>query len=707
MSMFDYPAAPRLDVSDAMHGHEVADPYRWLEDTSDPQTDAWSAAQDALYAEHLQTWPLTAHFAERLGTFLSPGSESAPVWRKDRRFLTRRRGDQEHGILITATGADEHVLIDPLAVDPAGTTTLDAWQPSKEGDRLGYQLSAGGTEDSQLWVIDVETDEVLDGPIDRVRYSPIAWVPGGKEFYYVRRLAPELVPADEQQFHRRVYLHRVGTPTDQDVEVFGAGLPETSYFGVSVSRDGRWVLVSNTDGTEPRNDLWIADIATHGLETPHWMPVVEGEDARTSAVVGRNGLLYIFTNLDAPHGRLCVAEPTQPTKPFWRDLIAEDAEAVLDDVAFLDDVACTDSHDEFAPVLLASWTRHAVAELTVHDLATGEHRGSVQLPGLGSLGPLVEHPEGGHDAWFTYTDFVTPPTVYRYDATSGGLTVWAAPPGGIEYPRVQASQLQTMSADGTVVRAFVLSSTGTADTPRPTILYGYGGFRISMTPSYSASALAWVEAGGVYVIACLRGGSEEGEQWHRDGMLANKQNVFDDFYAAAEQLIADGWTTPDQLSAQGGSNGGLLVGVALTQRPDLFRSIVCSAPLLDMVRYERFGLGRTWAPEYGTVELPDEFEWLHAYSPYHHVETGTSYPAVLFTVFDSDTRVDPLHARKMAAALQHATSADRPILLRREKDVGHSSRSLSRSVGLSSEVLGFTAATTGLTTPSLVSEEVS
>jgi prolyl oligopeptidase len=696
MSSIGYPKARRLDLVESVHGREVADPYRWLEDQSTSETQEWAQEQDELFSAARPEWTLREHFAERLTHLLAPGAETAPVWRGERRFLTRRRGSQEHGVLLTVLDGAEQVLLDPLALDPAGTTTLDAWQPSKEGDRLAYQLSAGGTEDSRLWVIDVASGSVLDGPIDRVRYTPIAWVPGGEQFYYVRRLAPDLVPADEVQFHRRVYLHQVGTSPDSDVEVFGTGLPATSYYGVTVSRDGQWLIVSTANGTEPRNDVWIASLITSNPRMPDWQPVAVGEDARTTAMVGRDGLLYVFTNLNAPRSRLAVTDPNTPTSDYWVDVIAQAVDAVLDDVAFLDDVADTESGTKTDALLVASWTRHAVAELTLHTVANGEQIDTITLPGLGSVGPIVEHPEGGHEVWFTYTDYVTPPTVFRFDATVRELSVWAAPPEGATAIGVHSQQIDVTSSDGTVVRAFVVSSAATPDRPRPTILYGYGGFRLSMTPGYSASALAWIEAGGVYVVASLRGGSEEGEQWHRDGMLANKQNVFDDFAALAEHLIATGWTTADQLSAQGGSNGGLLVGAALTQHPDLFASVVCSAPLLDMVRYEQFGLGRTWAPEYGTADKADEFAWLYAYSPYHHVTSGEVYPACLLSVFDGDTRVDPLHARKMTAALQYATASPRPILLRCEKDVGHSSRSLSRSVGLASDVLGFTAATTGL-----------
>jgi prolyl oligopeptidase len=294
--------------------------------------------------------------------------------------------------------------------------------------------------------------------------------------------------------------------------------------------------------------------------------------------------------------------------------------------------------------------------------------------------------------------------VYRYDARSGEVSRWAQAPGAVEVPDVLTRQVTFTSRDGTEVRMLVISAgdgnqDGRPAHPRPAILYGYGGFGISMAPAYSASILAWVEAGGVYAVAALRGGGEEGEDWHRAGMREHKQSVFDDFHAAAEALIAGGWTTPEQLGISGGSNGGLLVGAALTQRPDLYRAVVCSAPLLDMVRYERFGLGQTWNDEFGTAADPVELRWLLGYSPYHQVRPGTRYPATLFTVFDNDTRVDPVHAWKMCAALQHATSApwpERPILLRREREVGHGARAVSRSVMLSADTLAFLAAQTGL-----------
>ncbi|QGQ19760.1 prolyl oligopeptidase family serine peptidase [Cellulomonas sp. JZ18] len=715
-----YPTAPREDLVEDLHGRAVADPYRRLEDPQDPATVAWSAEQDALYAAYRRRVAAAADggpFATdalraRLGTLLGAGFVSAPAWRGERRFVSRRAGDQEHAVVVVVEpdgsgGERERVLVDPLRLDPAGTTTLDAWQPSKEGHLLAYQVSSGGTEESVLHVLDVATGELVDGPVDRARYSPVAWLPGGEAFYYVRRLAPDLVPADERQYHRRVWLHRLGTSPERDVEVFGAGLDRTNYYGVSVSRDGRWLIVSASAGTAPRTDVWIADLtAPGGVEAPAFTEVAVGLDAEVGAWVGRDGRLYVHTDLDAPRGRVCVTDPTTPGVAHWRTLVAQDDAAVLEDVALLDG-----GGDDTAPVLLvASWRRHSVSEVTLHDPATGERRpgdaGVLPLPGLGSISGLVTRPEGGTSLWFSYTDHVTVPRVHRYDAATGEVTLWATPPGAVpDLPDVRARQVEVTSADGTAVRAFVLARADRLDAagrplaPAPTVLYGYGGFQVSLDPAYSASTLAWVEAGGVYVVANLRGGGEEGEEWHRAGMRGAKQNVFDDLFAVAEHLVAQGWTTTDRLAVWGGSNGGLLVGAAVTQRPDLWAAAVCSAPLLDMVRYQRFGLGVTWTEEYGDAAVPEELDWLLAYSPYHRVVDATAYPAVLFTVFEGDTRVDPLHARKLAAALQAATSSDpddRPVLLRRETGVGHGGRALSRTVALSAEQLQFVADRTGL-----------
>jgi prolyl oligopeptidase len=744
-----YPAARRDDLVEDLHGRLVADPYRWLEDAGSDETTAWSAAQDELYTAYragaearAAGTPFEAGSLEdRLHALLGAGAVGAPACRGERYFQSRREPGAEHAVVLVvepdpgaAGGRRERVLIDPMALDPAGTTTLDSWQPSKEGRLLAYQVSTGGTEESVLRVLDVDTGQVVEGPIDRARYSPVAWLPGGEAFFYVRRLAPELVPDDERQFHRRVWLHRVGTSPDVDVEVFGAGRDLATYYGASVSRDGRWLIVSASVGTAPRTDVWIADLAEAGLggagtgaagspatgssaavgspaagrdrgeEAPSvsLREVAVGLDAEVGAWMGRDGMLYVHTNLDAPRGRLCVTSPGDPGPATWRTLLPEDPEAVLEDVALLDG-----GGEATAPtLLLASWRRHAVSEVTRHDPGTGALLGPVALPGLGSVSGLVTRPEGGSDVWFSYADHVTVPAVHRFSGATWSVEVWARPPGAVpEVPSVRVQQLVATSTDGTAVRAFVVALASSLDdeerplAPAPTILYGYGGFQVSLDPAYSAGTLAWVEAGGVYVVANLRGGGEEGEAWHRAGMRGEKQNAFDDFFAVAQLLVAEGWTTRDRLACWGGSNGGLLVGAAVTQRPELFAAGVCSAPLLDMVRYQLFGLGRTWTEEYGATEVAEELGWLLGYSPYHAVRAGTAYPATLFTVFEGDTRVDPLHARKTAAAMQAAIPVapdERPVLLRRETGVGHGGRALSRSIALTAEQLRFVADRTGL-----------
>jgi prolyl oligopeptidase len=714
-----YPDAPRQDIVETIHGHAVADPYRWLEDADDPATRAWSKAQDELVRPYLDRQPHRDDFAARLRQ-LSVGLVSPPALRGERAFVLRRvpgaahaaaiggtppvpRAQQEHAVLAVLSPDDDpltggRVLIDPSALSDDDTITLDGWRASPDGTLLAYLLSDAGTEEATLRVMAVDTGEDVDGPIDRCRYSPIAWTADNAGLYYVRRLPPAAVPAGEEQFHRRVRFHRLGADPETDDLVFGDGRDPTAYYSVDVSVDGRWLLLAEHLGTAPRNDVWIADLAAPGGHQ-RLTTVQEGLDASTYAHVGPDGRLYLHTDLDAPRYRLAVTDPERPQPAHWVDLLPEDGDGVLTDWAVTDDA------------VVAARAHHGVSRITVHDRETGEPLTRVPLPGLG-VASVTGRPEGGHEVWIGYQDFTTPPQVWhheldygdrrssptppvRQERRMGGTTsLWAAAPGTPNLPPIVTDQITYRSADGTEVRMFVIhrADIDAENGPHPTVLYGYGGFQVSQAPAYSATVAAWVERGGVWTVACIRGGSEEGEAWHRDGMRQHKQHCFDDFIAAGEALAAGGWTTPARLGIYGGSNGGLLVGATLTQRPDLTAAVVCSAPLLDMVRYERFGLGRTWNDEYGTAADPTEFGWLLSYSPYHRVEPGTAYPAVLFTVFDNDTRVDPLHARKLCAALQWATSrppADAPILLRREQNVGHGARSVSRTVELGADILGF------------------
>lgn len=692
-----YPEAERDETVDDLHGRRVADPYRWLEDPADPRTESWSESQDQLVRAWLDKLPGREAVDGRMRSLLAAGSVSAPVWRRGRRFFTRRKPDQEFPVLhVQEQDGAEQVLLDVTELDPSGLTTLDRWSPSLEGDLLAYQISAGGDEESLLYVLDVATGKIVEGPIDRCRYSSISWLPGGEEFFYVRRLPADSVPESEEQFHRRVWRHRVGADPEQDLLVHGEGLHHTFYYGTGVSRDGRWLLVHGSPGTARRDSVWIADLS-EGHAVPRLRQILDTSDGvRASAWVERDGRMYVQTTLNASRWRLCVTDPTRPDPADWKELIAEEPDSVLEAVRWFD--------DGVAPRLAVLRTRHAVSELTLHDPASGELTNTVPLPGTGqvtSLTTVDEATEHGRDRmWIGWTDFATPPCVYQHSRSDGETVLAERAPGAVELPDVHTRQVAFTSKDGTEVRMFVLSPVADQDRPRPALMTGYGGFSLSMEPGYSPSALAWVAAGGVWALPSLRGGGEEGEEWHRAGMRESKQNVFDDFHSAAEHLISEGWTTSDQLAITGGSNGGLLVGAALTQRPELYRAVVCSAPLLDMVRYELFLLGRTWNEEYGTAEDPEELDWLLSYSPYHNVAAHTGYPAVLFTVFESDTRVDPNHARKMCAALQHATSsnpAERPVLIRRETEVGHSARSVSRTVGLATDQLTFLAEATGLT----------
>ena len=565
-------------------------------------------------------------------------------------------------------------------------------------------------------MLDVATGAVVDGPIGRLRRSPVAWLPGGDRFYYVRRIP------GEDRYHRRVWLHRIGEDPEQDEEVFGEGRGKTQFYDVALSADGRWLAVTATAGTAPGTDVYLNDLGAErsqdadgpggGARTDVRRPwtLQESTSVRTRPHIPPGTKpgdpIWLRTDLDAPRGRVVVtaaADGGGSDPAAWREAVPERPDAVLTDFAVLT------GRDLPGPVGLAGWLRHAVAEVTVHDLSGRDGSAAppapvpVPLPGPGVISGFSV-PPGGAEAWFMYADHVTPPGLLHYDARTGVLRPWPADDAASEQRapgRLGAvATVETFrSADGTAVRMFVVSPAGVPDRPCPAILTGYGGFGVPMTPAYSPEILAWVRAGGVHATACVRGGGEEGEEWHRAGRGPGKTRVFEDFEAAADALVAGGWTTPDRLGLSGASNGGLLVGAALVRRPGAYAAVVCSSPLLDMARYELSGLGPSWVSEYGSAEDPAQLGVLLAYSPYHRVREGVDYPAVLFTVADGDTRVDPSHARKMCASLQHAAVGGRPVLLAAERDVGHGQRSLSRLVAAQADRLAFLAARLGLDAP--------
>jgi prolyl oligopeptidase len=690
-----YPDAIRLDVNDELHKQQVPDPYRWLENTSDPRTARWTEAQDALFAVERETWVGQEYWHNQLSSLTRVTVATPPVIRGGRTFFTWREAGAPHPALTVAEMGTDRQLIDPASLDPAGRTVLDAWHPSLEGDLLAFQMSANGTEESRLSVLDVTSLRIVDGPIDRVRSTAVGWLPGGEMFYYVRRLPPGVHPGQER-YHRRVYLHRIGTDPDDDVLIFGEGRGHTQFYSLSVTEDGRWLTISATTGTDPRTELWIADLASSPPDQPLLQPVHQGEPTYTRLRIapgtGPDDSLCLLTHRGAPRGRVVTATAASPGEDAWRELVPQRPDAVLDQLAMLGGPATE------GQVAVAGWIRHATAHLTVHDVQTGHETGEIPLPGSGTVMDLRVQPAGGDQLWIRYTDHVTPPTVLHHDLRTGATTPWRST-GPSFGTGVVAKLHMVRSHDGTEIPVFVIAAGGQPDRPRPAILTGYGGFGTSMSPRYQPTALAWVRAGGVYAVACLRGGGEDGGEWHRAGSGASKQNTFDDFDSVTDYLVDNGWTSPDQLGIIGASNGGLLMGAALTQHPEKYAATVCISGLLDMARYEMSGLGPSWVPEYGSAADPEGLRTLLSYSPYHHVTPGTAYPAALIVAFDNDTRVDPLHSRKMCAALQYASAGAGPVVMWLGRGAGHGTTPLSLELEESAAYLAFFAAHLGLKPP--------
>jgi prolyl oligopeptidase len=653
------PAARTVDVVDVLHGEPIADPYRWLERGEDAETVAWTERQNALTEEWLARQPARERIRRRLDQLLAIDVLGVPTPVRGRYFYPRREGRRNQLVLYVRIGleGEDRAVVDPNALDPAGTTALDWFFPSQDGRLLAYGLSENGSEQSVLRVRDVDRGADLPDLIPHTRAADLAWLPDGSGFYYTRYPAPGEVAEGEEPYHRAVHFHRLGADPAGDPLVYRPAQKEY-WPGVGLSPDGRWLLIT-VARTFDQTDLYLGDRGA-GAEvviTPPFVAVAEGLRASFGGEIA-HGRLFLRTDLDAPTYRLYEVDPERPARGHWRELVPPRADAVLDGFAVAGDR------------LALSYLERASSRLRLADLDGGLRR-EIELPTLGSLFGLGAEWDG-HELFFGFSSYTVPPSVYRIDLDRDEQTLWRRVEADVDPTRFEVRQVMVPSRDGTPVSMFLVHARGlgrTGDTP--TYLTAYGGFNISMTPAFSRSLLLWLEHGGLVAVPNIRGGGEYGESWHQAGMLGRKQNSFDDFVAAAEWLIREGYTRPERLAAQGGSNGGLLMGAVLTQRPDLFRAMVVQVPLLDMLRYHLFQIARLWIPEYGSPDKPEEFAWLRAYSPYHHVRPGTAYPAVLIATAESDTRVDPMHARKMTARLQAATTSPRPVLLRLESRAGH------------------------------------
>ncbi len=670
-----YPPTRRTDTKDVLFGAEVPDPYRWLEDARSAEVQAWMQSQDDLTRAKLATLPERDAIAARLKELIYIDGRGVPLARGGRLFYMHRRAAQEKAVLYVRPLASEgsggpeaetegeaRALLDPNLWSTDGSASLHGWSISWDGRKVAYNRSENNSDEATMHVLDVDSGEVsARDVIAGTKYASASWTPEGDGFYYVRLPVDPSIPTDARPGFAEVRFHALGTdPATDPLVREKTGDPKTFVSGW-VSKDGRWLFSDVAHGWSS-NDVYFRDRSDPAARD-RWTPLAQGKDALYS-VLSFRGRFYVVTNEGAPQWRIFVVDPARPEREAWTEIVPERADATLASAKIL------------GGRLALTYLKDVTSRLELRDLDGGFVR-EVTLPALGSADLYGDADEDA--AYYSFETFNYPTEIHAYSIASGVDAIWFKLTIPIDRAAVEVEQIIFRSKDGTRVPMFVVHAKSTPrDGTAPTILTGYGGFSAAETPGFRKAIFPWLERGGVYAFAALRGGSEYGEAWHRAGMLHAKQNVFDDFAAAAEALVAAKITSPERLAIQGGSNGGLLVGAALTQHPALFRVVVCAVPLLDMVRYHLFGSGRTWISEYGSADDEADFRTLHAYSPYHHVTPDTAYPAVLFDAADSDDRVDPLHARKMAAALQEA-SAGGPVLLRIERNAGHGGADLQRA----------------------------
>jgi len=646
-----------------VEGVTVADPYRWLEDGESPEVAAWVATHNQRTRGALDARPTWGRWHERLSALTALPTVLSLQVAGDHLFLLERAAGADQYSLVVRSASDPlaptRTLLDPAQLATDGAVAIDWYHPSADGSQVAYGLSEGGTENSVMHVMNVVTGDVAAERISDTRAASVAWLPDNSGFWYT-------VYEAGSEYHRHIRFHRLGADHINDTVVFDRQPTPESWPDVTVSRDGRYVLV-HVMVKWTQIDIHLLDTVTGD-----WTAVVEGVDAQTSLRVEGDSLVGVTTR-DAPNGRVIRASLAAST--VWETVVAERADVVLG--------GCTTCGEE----LLVVASRIAIDRVERYTL-DGVRAGDIDL---GAVSVAALDADAGR-AFIAVGTFGAPVAVQRF-TTADGLQPWSDAADPSVLPALAVTQVHYPSLDGTLIPMFVVHRADvTPSSETPLILTGYGGFAIAESPVWMPTLAAWCAAGGVYCIAGLRGGYEYGEAWHHAGRRANKQRVFDDFHAAADWLVAQGYTARERLAIHGGSNGGLLMGVAITQRPDLAPAVWCAVPLLDMIRFPQFLIARLWTDEYGDPDVPEEFGWLHAYSPYHHVRDGADYPAVLFTTAEGDTRVDPSHARKMTAALiaASANQSERPILLAQAGRAGHGvGKPASMRVAEGSDVLAF------------------
>lgn len=651
------PPTPVMPVTEQMHGHAIVDNYRWLEafERDSEEVRQWTDLQNAFTRAVLDDVPGRAALEQRLSELMQIGAVTSPVMRGNLYFYTERKGDENQAVLYVRLGHDgqPRELVNPNTLDERGLYSLDWFAPNHDGSLLAFGLSYAGDEMTVLHVLDVGSGQWLADEITG-KIEMVGWLPDSSGFVYG-------VLEDPSDAYSRAYrVHKLGRHIRHNPMLIMQEQP-SRIPDAMLSRDGRWLIEITFEGWASQ-ELHIIDMArwerTGQLDR---IPLAVGLNARFSPEQIVGDTLYMFTTLNAPNGMLYAVDLNSPARENWKVVIPERDDAVLRSVSLAQGI------------LVANLQKNATTRLERFRM-DGTSLGEIQLPGLGTASISARYDRT--EAFISFTSYNEPTSIYRVDLLNDEQReLWARPDVPVDPAMVQVTQEWATSKDGVRVPMFIVHRKGLEmNGDHPTLLYGYGGFNISMTPYFIATNFPFYEQGGVYVVANLRGGGEFGQAWHRGGMLANKQNVFDDFYAVAEHLIERGYTNPGRLAILGGSNGGLLTGVAVTQRPDLFAAAISAVPLLDMLRYHQFLMARFWIPEYGSSEDPEQFQWLHAYSPYHNIEPGRAYPAVMFTAGENDARTHPLHARKMAAAMQTLAAndpQDRPILLWVDRDAGH------------------------------------